>query len=96
LSLIRHTAGAASVNGSVLSLIIGRGLGMAGAGVIAAGIAASGAALYVGRVFQIDTIGPAPFLYSIGLVAATALSASLAPAWRATLLSPLVAMRGSR
>ena len=79
---------------SVLSLIIGRGLAMASAGVIAGGIAALGATLFVGRVFEIGAIGPAPFLYSVGLVASMALVASLVPAWRASLLSPLVAMRG--
>jgi putative ABC transport system permease protein len=80
---------------SVLSLIIGRGLAMASAGVVAGGMVALGATLYVRQVFQIGVIGPAPFLYSIGLVAAMALVASAVPALRATLLSPLVAMRGS-
>jgi putative ABC transport system permease protein len=80
----------------VLSLIVGSGLRMAAYGVaMGAGLAALGA-LYLGRVFQIGDIGPAPFLYSSAVVAGVALTASLLPAWRATLLSPLLAMRNAR
>lgn len=77
----------------VLSLIVGGGLKMAAYGVMAGAIAAIGAASYLGRVFQIGEIGPAPFLYSTALVAAVAFAASFLPAWRAAWLSPLVVIR---
>jgi predicted permease len=77
----------------VLSLIVGGGLKMAAYGVMAGGIAAIGAAFYLSRVFKIGELGPAPFLYSTGIVAAVAFAASFLPAWRAALLSPMVAIR---
>jgi ABC-type antimicrobial peptide transport system permease subunit len=77
----------------VLALIVGSGLRMAAYGVaIGASLAALGA-FYLGRVFQIGDIGPAPFLYSSAVVAGVAFTASLLPAWRAAVLSPLLAMR---
>ena len=80
----------------VLSLIVGSGLRMAAYGVaMGASLAALGA-FYLGRVFEIGDIGPAPFLYSSAVVAGVAFMASLLPAWRATLLSPLLAMRNAR
>jgi putative ABC transport system permease protein len=77
----------------VLSLIVGGGLKMTAYGVIAGGIAALAGAFYLGRVFKIGDIGAEPFLYSTATVGAVALAASLLPAWRATLLSPMVAIR---
>jgi predicted permease len=77
----------------VLSMIVGDGLKMAAYGVIAGGIAALAAASYLGRVFELGSIGPAPFIYSTGIVAAVAFAASILPAWRAALLSPLAAIR---
>jgi serine phosphatase RsbU (regulator of sigma subunit) len=77
----------------VLSLIVGGGLKMAAFGVIAGGIAAIVAASYLGRVFDTVQIGPAPFLYSTAMVAAVAFTASFLPAWRASLLSPMAAIR---
>lgn len=77
----------------VLSLVVGSGLKMAAYGVMAGGIAAIGAAFYLGRVFKIPELGPAPFLYSTAIVAAVTFAASFLPAWRAALLSPMVAIR---
>jgi serine phosphatase RsbU (regulator of sigma subunit) len=77
----------------VLSLIVGSGLKMAAFGVIAGGIAAFAAASSLGRVFKIGELGPAPFLYSTAIVTVVAFVASFVPAWRAALLSPMVAIR---
>jgi hypothetical protein len=52
-----------------------------------------GAALYLVRVFEIGNVGPVPFLSATAIVGAVALAASAAPAWRASLLSPMVAIR---
>ena len=79
----------------VLSLIVGSGLGMAAYGVAIGGSLAIAGTLYLGRVFQIAGIGPVPFLYSTAVVAGVAFTASLLPAWRAALLSPLLAMRNA-
>jgi predicted permease len=78
---------------AILSLIVGGGLKMAAYGVLAGGMTAIGAALYLGRVFKIGELGPAPFLYSTSIVAAVAFTASFVPAWRAGRLSPMVAIR---
>ncbi len=77
----------------VRSLIVGSGFRMAAYGVIVGGVAAIVAAFYLGRVFRIGEIGPAPFLYSTSIVGAVAFVASFLPAWRASLLSPMVAIR---
>ena len=45
------------------------------------------------RVFEIGNIGPAPFLSPTAIVGGVALAASCLPAWRASLLSPMVAIR---
>ncbi|MGH9372034.1 MAG: ADOP family duplicated permease [Vicinamibacterales bacterium] len=91
---VRMALGATSR--AVLSMIVGAGLRMAGYGVVAGGILAFAGASYLGRVFQIGELGPAPFAYSAAIVAALAFVASLLPAWRAALLSPLLAIRNAR
>ena len=80
----------------VLSLIVGSGLRMAAYGVTLGGSLAIAGTWYLGRVFQIEGVGLAPFAYSTAVVAAVAFTASLLPAWRAALLSPLLAMRNTR
>ena len=45
------------------------------------------------NVFELGALGPAPFLYSTGIVATVALMATTLPACRAALLSPMVAIR---
>jgi predicted permease len=79
----------------VLSLIVGGGLKLAAYGVLAGGMAASVAGFYLDRVFQIASIGPDPFLYSTTIIAVVTFAASVLPAWRATLMSPLVAIRSA-
>jgi serine phosphatase RsbU (regulator of sigma subunit) len=78
---------------SVLSLIVGGGLTMAALGVLVGGLLGLGAALYLVRAFEIGNIGPAPFVSATAIVGAVALAASAVPAWRASLLSPMVAIR---
>jgi len=62
--------------------------------VVTGGIVAIVGASYLSRVFQIGEIGPAPFLYSTAIVVGVAFTASLIPAWRAAVLSPVLAIRG--
>jgi ABC-type antimicrobial peptide transport system permease subunit len=66
---------------------------MAAYGVLAGAVAAFGGATYLGRAFDIGEIGPLPFLYSTAIVIAVACAASFIPAWRATRMSPLAAIR---
>lgn len=77
----------------LLTLILGGGLRMAGYGVGFGALAVISATWLVARFFHLHDIGAAPYLYSIAIVAALAMFASLFPAWRATLLSPMVAIR---
>jgi phosphoserine phosphatase RsbU/P len=51
------------------------------------------AALYLASNLGIGDLGPAPFLYSTIIVGAVAFAASFVPAWRASALSPMVAIR---
>jgi serine phosphatase RsbU (regulator of sigma subunit)/ABC-type antimicrobial peptide transport system permease subunit len=77
----------------VLALIVGGGLKMAAYGIAAGGLASVGAAWYLGRIFNFGRTEAEPFLYSTAAVAAVSFAATLLPAWRAALLSPLVALR---
>jgi serine phosphatase RsbU (regulator of sigma subunit) len=78
---------------SVLSLIVGGGLTMAGIGVVVGGLLGLAASLYLARAFEIGNVGPTPFLSATAIVGAVAFAASAVPAWRASLLSPMVAIR---
>jgi putative ABC transport system permease protein len=78
---------------SVLSLIVGGGLRMSALGVIVGGLLGLGAAAYLMRAFGMGNIGPGPFISATAIVGAVALAASAIPAWRASLLSPMVAIR---
>ncbi len=76
----------------VLSLIVGGGLTVAAVGVVVGALLGLGAALYLARAFGIGNIGPVPFVLATAIVGAVASAASAVPAWRASLLSPMVAI----
>jgi predicted permease len=82
-----------AVGRDVLSLVIGGGLKMAAAGVVIGGVATIGAVALIARFFELHDIGWLPFASSTAIVAAVAAAASSFPAWRATQLSPMVAIR---
>ncbi len=77
----------------VLTLVVGGGLKMAAYGVGAGAVAVIASTWLLVRFFQIRDIGLFPFVWPTMLVAGVAAIASLVPAWRATLVSPLVAIR---
>jgi putative ABC transport system permease protein len=77
----------------VLSLIVSGGLMLAAAGVLAGGVLGLVASLYLARSFQIANVGAVPFVATTAMVTVVALGASAVPAWRASRLSPLVAIR---
>ena len=82
-----------AVGRDVLSLVVGGGLKVAGYGLVLGGIMAGIAAWLLIRAVEIPTVGVLPFIASTAIVTGIAMSASLLPAWRATLLSPMVAIR---
>lgn len=77
----------------VVTLVLGGGLKMAVVGVLVGGVAAIVSVLYLSRALRFEDIGAAPFIYSTIVIAAVTLLASALPAWRASLLSPMVAIR---
>jgi putative ABC transport system permease protein len=77
----------------VLSLIVSGGLTLAAIGVLAGGLLGVAASVYLARTFDVGTIGLVPFISATVIVAAVALGASAVPAWRASLISPMVAIR---
>jgi predicted permease len=77
----------------VLAYIVGGGLRMAAIGVVIGGAAAIAVSAYLGSTLGIPALGPAPFIYSIGVIGLVASAASFVPAWLASRLSPIVAIR---
>ncbi len=77
----------------LLRLILGSGLSMAVAGLLLGAAAVAGVSFLASRFFNVHDISPLPYLYSIAIIMSVALFASFVPAWRATLLSPIVAIR---
>jgi serine phosphatase RsbU (regulator of sigma subunit) len=77
----------------VFRLVIGGGMKMAVYGVVIGGVAVVAAVWLLMRAFGIHDLDPRSFVYSTALVAGVASFASWVPAWRATLLSPMVAIR---
>jgi len=77
----------------VLSLIVGGGLAMAALGVMVGGLVGFLASLYLVRALQSGNVGLVPFVSAAAIVGVAALLASAVPAWRASLLSPMAAIR---
>jgi serine phosphatase RsbU (regulator of sigma subunit) len=82
-----------AVRGDLLRLIVGGGLKMALYGIALGGIAAAAATWLLLHSYGVQAVNVLPFVYSTGLVAGVVSLASFVPAWRATLLSPMVAIR---
>jgi putative ABC transport system permease protein len=82
-----------AVGRDLLFMVVGNGLRMAAYGAVIGGIAVILAAWALVRVFEIRDVGALPFVASTAVVAIVATTASFFPAWRATRLSPMVAIR---
>jgi predicted permease len=83
-----------AVGRDILGLVLGDGLKMAAYGVVVGGVVAIAAVFVLkAAIFGIRIDDPLPFLYSTGIVASFAALACLFPGWRATLVTPMVAIR---
>ena len=82
-----------AVKRDVLRLVVGGGLKMAVIGVVIGSVAVLGTAFLLARFFDVYELGLLPFVASTAIVGTVAALASSVPAWRATLLSPMVAIR---
>jgi putative ABC transport system permease protein len=87
----RMVLGATSLK--VLELVIGGGLRMAVFGIGGGGILAIAGTWIFSRALGLPDVTIIPFLSSTVVIAGVALGASFFPAWRATFLSPLAAIR---
>ncbi|MEP6495596.1 MAG: ABC transporter permease [bacterium] len=80
--------------GAVMQLILVRGLTLVGAGlVLGVGAGLLTTRLLDRMLFGVSTTDPAVFAAVIGVLALTALAACLLPAWRATRVDPITALR---
>jgi ABC-type antimicrobial peptide transport system permease subunit len=77
----------------VLTLVLRDGLRLAAYGMVTGAVVAIGGVYLLGHVFQAVASGPAPFIYSTAIVSILALMASLVPALRAAVKSPLAVLR---
>lgn len=77
----------------ILGLVVGDGLRMSMAGIVIGLVGVAASAWLLVRFFDVQQLGVLPFVASATIVGAVAVVASSFPAWRATRLSPLVAIR---
>ena len=82
-----------AVNRDLVALVLGGGLKLALVGVAVGSIALAGAVWLLVRYLEVANFGWLPFAASTAVVALVATAASSVPAWRTTLISPMVAMR---
>ena len=83
-----------AVGRDVLRLVMGDGLQMTAYGFVIGGIAVLAAAfLLKSQIFAIRVDDPRPFLYAAAIIAGCSALSCLVPGWRATLVSPMVAIR---
>lgn len=83
-----------AVGRDVLGLVLGDALRMASFGIAIGGVVVVAAVfLLQSKIFGIHVDDLRPFLFATGIVAAITALACFFPAWRATLVSPMVAIR---
>ena len=82
-----------AVNRDLVALVLGGGLKLSLAGVAVGSIALVGGVWLLVRYLEVANFGWLPFAASTAVVALVAAAAAAVPAWRTTLLSPMVAIR---
>jgi predicted permease len=89
---IRQAIGAQP--GDILRLVIFQGIRLAAVGIVAGSIAAAGITRLISTLlFRVNATDPATFAVIPVVFLAVALAASFVPAWRATRIDPLEALR---
>jgi hypothetical protein len=78
---------------NLVALVLGGGLKLSLAGVAVGSIALVGGLWLLVRYLEVANFGWLPFAASTAVVALVATAAASVPAWRTTLISPMVAMR---
>jgi len=82
-----------AVNRDLVALVLGGGLKLSLAGVAVGSVALVGGVWLLVRYLEVAHFGWLPFATSTAVVAFVATAAASVPAWRTTLISPMVAMR---
>ncbi|HVQ15387.1 MAG TPA: SpoIIE family protein phosphatase, partial [Vicinamibacterales bacterium] len=82
-----------AVSRDLMRMVVGSGLRMAALGIAVGALALIGSVAVLTRALAIRDVTWVPFVLSIGVVAFISVAASSVPAWRASLLSPMVAIR---
>jgi serine phosphatase RsbU (regulator of sigma subunit) len=82
-----------AVNRDLVALILSGGLKLSLAGIAVGSIPLSGGVWLLMRYLEVGNIGWQPFAGSTAVVCLVAAAAAGVPAWRTTLLSPMVAIR---
>jgi serine phosphatase RsbU (regulator of sigma subunit) len=82
-----------ATGGQLLRLITGDGLWLALYGILIGVFTTAAATKVVSSYFNVHQLSALPYLISILVVVTLALLASLVPGWRASILSPMVAIR---
>jgi predicted permease len=82
-----------AVGGDLMKMVVGSGLRMAAIGMAVGALALIGSVVVLARTLEIRDVTWVPFALSVGVVAFISVAASYVPAWRASLLSPMVAIR---
>ncbi len=77
----------------LLRLIVGNGLRLSVYGLVVGALAVAGATALVMRYLNVRQLDATPYLFSIAVIVFLAAVASFVPGWRASLLSPMVAIR---
>jgi predicted permease len=83
--------------GAILSGVLGGAAAVAGIGVVLGGMAAmAGGRFLESTLYGVTRLDPGPYLASAGIVALAVLLGAWIPAWRASRVEPIVAMRSER
>jgi serine phosphatase RsbU (regulator of sigma subunit) len=82
-----------AVNRDLVALVLGGGLKLSLAGVAVGSIALVGGVWLLVRYLEVANFGWLPFAGSTAVVTLVAAAAAAVPAWRTTLISPMVAIR---
>jgi len=89
---VRRALGAQG--GKVLLMVLAQEIRVVGAGIAAGVLGALGVTQFMKQsLFHVNSADPVTYLAVIGVLAAVALAAAALPAWKATKVEPLVALR---